>query len=173
MKMIFQTQHFEEHKISDENLIQLKPYGISLMQDPSRPLLLLKDESGQHVLPVNLSPVEAGVAIQQQEKQTGTPHRFTDLLLKSLNVKIERCVFIEIKENLQYVRLFLEGHPSHGSLKIRADEAMSLCLHLNIPFYATAKLMRKSQTMSAELEGLAQGLQINPAVMMKTHEYLI
>lgn len=175
MKVVFQAPHFEEHKISDEDLIRLEPYGLSLNLDPSRPLLLLRDETGQHTLPVFLTPIEAGVTIQQANQQVlpTTPHRVTEMLLESLNIKIEKCVFVAIKDHHQYMRLYLDGHPTQGSLKVKAEEAMSLCLHLGVPLYATKRFMNKSRMMSAELEGLSKGLQLNPAVLMKTHEYLI
>ena len=174
MKVVFQSPHFEEHKISAENLIKLEVYGISLNHDPARPLLLLKDQSQAHVLPVYLTPIEAGVTIQQSNQQMlpTTPHRVTELLLESLAIKIERCVFVELKDHHQYVRLFFEGHPNQGSIKVRADEAMSLCLHLKIPIFATVKFMNKSKIMSAELESLAQGLKICPVGLMKSHQYL-
>lgn len=174
MRLIFQSEHFEEHKISEKNLIRLFPYGITLVQVPGRPILLLKDESGMHTLPVAINPLEAGVAVQQSQTASlaTSPHNVTKVLLESLNIKIEKCVFVEIKGHHQYVRLTIDGHPTYGSLKFKADDVMSLCLHLDVPIYATKKIVKKSQTMSAELEGLAQGLQLNPAVMMRTHEYL-
>ncbi len=182
MKIVFQSEHFEEHKISDENLIRLFPYGLTLVQDPSRPTFLLKDESGQLVLPVSISPLEAGVALQQASQSIlpTTPHKVTEVLLGTLNIKIEKCVFVEIKGHHQYVRLFLEGHPTHGSIKVRADEAMSLCLQLNVPLYSTRNFINRSRRMSAELDGmsqeLSQGLQknaTNSLLLTKTHEYLI
>jgi bifunctional DNase/RNase len=174
MKLIFQSEHLEEHKISEKNLIRLYPYGITLTQIPGRPILLLKDEAGENTLPVAINQLEAGVAVQQSQNSVAvsSPHHVTKVILESLNIKIEKCVFVEIKSQHQYVRLTIDGHPKYGSLKFKADEVMSLCLHLNIPIYATQKLMKKSQTMSAELEGIAQGIELNPAVMMRTHEYL-
>ena len=174
MKLIFQSEHFEEHKISKEKLIRLFPYGITLEQVPGRPILLLKDESGQNTLPVAITQLEAGVAVQQGKNSGGFtgPHHVTKVFLESLNIKIEKCVFVEIKAHHQYVRLTIDGHPNYGSLKFKADEVMSLCLFLNVPIFATKKIMQKSQSMSAELEGLAKGLQLNPNVMIRTHEYL-
>ncbi len=175
MKIVFQSQHFEEHKISDENLIRLFPYGFSLNQDPTRPMLLLKDESEKHSLPVFLTPIEAAVSLQQSNQNSvpTTPHKVTQILLESLQIRIEKAVFVAIKDHHQYMRLFLEGHPTQGSIKVKAQEAMSLCLSLDVPIYATTKFMNKSRVMSAELDGLSEGLQLNPAVLMKTHEYLI
>ncbi len=174
MKIVFETAQFEEHKISEKDLIRLQPYGLSLNQDPSRPILILKSDKGEHTLAVGMSPIEAGVMIQQSSPAaTSSPHKVTSQLLETLNIKIEKAVFVALKDNHQYMRLYLEGHPTHGSLKVKAEEAMSLCLHMEVPFYATKKFMNKSRVMSAEIEGLSQGLMMNPAVMTKTHEYLI
>lgn len=174
MKITFQSPHFEEHKISDEDLIRLEPYGLSINMDPGRPMLILKDESGRHALPVCLTPLEAGVAVQQANLQdiSATPHRVAEMLLESLHIKIEKCVFVGLKDHHQYMRLFLEGHPSQGSLRVKAEEAMSLCLHLKVPIYATKRFMSKSRRMNAEMQGLAKGLAAHPGLMMRTHEYL-
>jgi hypothetical protein len=128
----------------------------------------------EHSLAVNLSPIETGVLIQQSAPGSlASTHRVTELLLESLKIRIEKCVFVALKDNHQYLRLYLDGHPSHGSIKVKAEEAMSLCLHLDVPIFATKKFMHKSRVMSVEMEGLSQGLMMNPAVMTKTHEYLI
>lgn len=174
MKMVFHREHFEEHKICAENLIRLYPYGLTLVQDPSRPTFLLKDDTGKYTLPVSLSPIEAGVALTQANQSIvpTTPHKVTELLLQSLNLKIEKCIFVEIKGHHQFVRLFLDGHPTHGSLKARADEALSLCLHLDVPFFASKNFLSRSQVMCAEIDGLAQDPRLSSAVLGKTHGYL-
>jgi bifunctional DNase/RNase len=175
MTTVFETVQFEEQKIVEKELIRLYPYGLSLNHDPSRPLMILRDDDSEHTLPVFLTPIEAGVAIQQSNQQLipTTPHRVTEILLESLKIKIVKCVFVAIKSNHQYMRLYLSGHPTHDSIKVKAEEAMSLCLHLNVPIYATKKFMNKSRVMSAEIEGISKGLQLNPKALMKTHEYLI
>lgn len=172
---VFSSEHFEEHRLNDDDLIQLEPYGISLTQDPTRPMFLLKAVTNEQILPVPINPLEAGVTLSQSTKTTlpTTPHKVTELLLETLNIKISRCVFVEIKGHHQYVRLYLDNHPTHGSLKARADEAMSLCLHLGTEFYATANFMRRSRVMNAEIDGLQKDLSQNANVLQRTHEYLI
>jgi hypothetical protein len=174
-EFVFLSEHFEEHKMSDDDLIKLVPYAISMTQDPTRPTLLMKDEKGEHTLPVALNPLEAGMTLSQANRSLAptTPHKVTEILLKSLDIKIERCVFVEIKGHHQYVRLFMDNHPQYGSVKVRADEAMSLCLHLNVEFFATPAFMRRSKVMSSEIAGLSQQLAANPAVLARTHEYLM
>ncbi len=174
MNLVFETVQFEEHKISEKDLIRLRPHGLSLNQDPARPILILRSDDGDHSLAVNLSPIETGVVIQQSHAGSPTtPHRVAQKLLESLEIKIEKCVFVALKGHHQYVRLHLAGHPTHGSLKLKAEEAMSLCLHLEVPIYASKKFINKSRVMAAEIEGLSQGLLLNSNLLTKTHEYLI
>ncbi len=150
----FQVDFPENVKIKTKDLMRLIPFGLSLAPDMNRPLLLLKSENGDHTLPVALNPLEAGVTLTQFNKATvpTTPHRVSEAILASLDVKIDKCVFVEIKGHFQYVRLYLKGHPNMKSMKFRADEAMSLCLHLNVGFYATLEFMNASRAMNMQAE---------------------
>ena len=82
-------------------------------------------------------------------------------------------MFVEIKGVHQYVRLYMLGHPLYTSLKFRADEVMSLCIHSKIPIYATKSYINRSKLMSAEIVGLAKALAENPLAMIKPHQYLM
>lgn len=173
MKIVFDTQEFVEHKISEENLIQLKVFGVSIHQQPDRPILILKDDRGEYSLAVGLTPIETGVLLQQSNKSSvSSPHKFTELLLQSLNIKIEKAIFESIKDHQQFVRLFLEGHPSQGSIRVKAEEAMSLCVQLDVPIFATRKYIQKSRVMAAQTENLLQGIAQSSAILPKNHEYL-
>lgn len=147
---LFNAQQDEKFNFDDDDLVELKPYGLSLNNENSRPFLILKDALGEHTLPVAVTQIEAGVTLSQsnQTQIATTPHAFLDKLLQSLDIKIDRCVFIEITGTHQYVRIFMTGHPRYQSIKVRADEAMSLCLHLKVPFYATKSFIQKSKVMS-------------------------
>jgi uncharacterized protein len=155
---IFSRPQEENVDFFHEELIELKPYGMSLADAGVRPFLIMKDTTGQYVLPVGISQIEAGVTLTQSSPVAVpvTLHRFSELLLTSLDIQIERCVFIEIKGLHQYVRVYMAGHPRYQSLKLRADEAMSLCLHLKVPFYATKSFIQRSKLMIAEVTGLAR-----------------
>jgi len=153
-QIVFTSQHEEEEVFHDRDLIQLHPYGLSFDGDPSRPFLLLKDETHEVTLPVAVNPLEAGVTLTQNnrnsEKRPLTPHKFSHWLLESLDIQIVRCVFVEIKGLFQYVRLYMVGHPKTNSVKLRADEAMSLCLLLNVPIFATRSFIGRSRVMATE-----------------------
>jgi len=174
-QVVFSAELPEAKSFAEKDLIRLKAYGLSVSSDFARPFLLLKDEDHQHTLPVAVNPLEAGVALSQANKAVAptSPHRFAEALLESLHISIEKCVFVEIKGHYQFVRLYLKNHPTQESLKMRADEAMSLCLHLDIPLYATKEYIAKSRVMNAEMDGVSADIKAHPAMITKTHPYIM
>lgn len=173
-EFIFHSQILEDES-QNQDLIKLVPFGVSVATDLSRPILILKDEKGELSLPVAINPLEAGVAISQSQKSEApvSPHRFTVQLMESLKLTLEKCVFAEIKGHHQYVRLHVLGHPHEASFKVRADEAMSLCLYQGIPLFATRDFINKSKVMSAELEGLEKALIHNRQVLDRNQPYIM
>ncbi len=172
---LFLKAQDERVDFDDKELILLKPYGLSLTNEAARPFLILKDESGEYVLPVAINQLEAGAALTQSS-HSAVPlslHTFSEKLLASLDIGIERCVFVEIKGVHQLVRIYLAKHPIYQSMKFKADEVMSLCIHLKIPIYATKSYIDKSKLMSAEIIGIAKGLNENPTALQRHHTYLM
>lgn len=148
---LFARGQDEQVGFSEDDLIELVPYGMSLNNDTTNPFLLLRDKSGQYTLPVGISQIEAGVALTQSGKNAyATPHVFTEKILKSLDITLERCLFVEINGSHQYVRLYMKNHPRYQSIKVKASDVMSICLHLSVPFFATASFIQKSKVMTIE-----------------------
>jgi uncharacterized protein len=164
---LFSKPQDERVDFDEKELIELIPYGLSLSNDASRPFLILKDKAAEFTFPVAINQLEAGVTLTQSAHSAlpVTLHRFSETLLNSLEIKLERCVFVEIKG--------VVGHPQYSSLKFRADEVMSLCIHLKIPLYATKSYINRSKLMSAEIVGLAKGLADHPLGLIKPHTYLM
>lgn len=159
----------------DKELIRFYPFGLQLSADGLNPVLLLRDEKGELTLPVLLNQLEAGVALTQANKTIApvSPHRVTEVLLESLSLKIESCYFYEVKNSQLFVRLNLSGSSSVKFIKVRADEAMSLCLHMNVPLFATRGFVNQAKVLSTEAHGVMQGLKLNPEVLMKNHKYVM
>ncbi len=158
---IFSKDEKENPTDKEESLIELEIYGISMGPDQSRPVVVLRDRNGRSYLPVPVAPVQAGVILSHTSPSV-TPtsvHRFTEVLLNSLNIKFKKCVFVEIKGHHQFVRMYMDNHPNYGSLKIRADEAISLCLYFGIKMYATKDFVQKSRVMNAEMDDLLKSVQ--------------
>lgn len=172
---LFSKPQDERVDFDDKDLILLNPYGLSLSNDASRPFLILKDVTGEFVLPVPINQLEAGVTLTQSAT-TAVPltmHKFSESLLSSLDITLERAVFVEIKGIHQFVRVYMNKHPKYQSMKFRADEVMSLCIHLKIPIYATKSYINKSKVMSAEIFETAKEIRENPSLLNRHHSYLM
>ena len=172
-QFIFAQESGEEETFHQKDLVRLFPYGLSVTTDAMRPLLLLKDEAHMYTLPVSVSAIDAGVALSQSDRMSleSSPHKFTALLMQSLGIEIKQAVFVEIKGSHQFLRLYISGHEKTNSLKLRADEAMSLCLYLDVPVFATKSFIGRSRVMNTEIESGAQKLQ-NIDVFDKGSGYL-
>lgn len=173
--ILFSKPQDENVNFIESDLVELFAYGLSLANDAGRPFMILKDKSGEMTLPVPINQIEAGVTLTQSAHSTGqiTTHKFSERLLESLDIKLERCVFVEIKGIHQYVRVYMKGHSQYQSMKFRADEVMSLCLHLKVPIFATQNFIMRSKHMSAEIVNLAQNASENAWASIKTHTYLM
>lgn len=173
--ILFSKPQDESINFDEKDLVELFPYGLSLSNDASRPFMILKDKSGDMTLPVPINQLEAGVTLTQSSHSLEpiTTHKFSEKLLESLDIKLERCVFVEIKGIHQFVRIYMKNHPQYQSLKFRADEVMSLCIHLKVSIFATKNFINRSKHMSAEIISMAQGATQNPLALIKTHNYLM
>lgn len=140
----------EEEVFHSKDLIQLYPLGISLAHDVQKPFLLFRDEKSEVTLPVALSQLEAGIYVAQGQDALASPHGFLEEILKSFNIELRQCVFVQVQPDSQMVRIYFSGHPMMNSIKLRADQIISLCLQFNVPFYASREFIQKSALIQAK-----------------------
>ena len=182
-KVMTSRRHFRHSQLKDpkpfEGLIELEAYGVNLWGDGLRPVLLLRSKNKKEgedavTLPVPLNPVEAGVTLSQSNRNNKPVaiHKTTQLLLNSLDLSITACVFEEVRNQKQYVRLHFRNHPKKDSMVLLAEDAMSLCLYLEVPLFASLEFIQKSRTLLAELEGMVEGLKVNPEMLKRNHTYI-
>ena len=148
---------------ANEKWVELFPGGIAVNSGVGRPLLILKDKSGNDVLPVWMNPVDAGVAVAELSENSGlSPHVVTRKVLEALNLACEACTFVDLVGHHQYVQLLFrpvgDSQAQPMVLRLRADEAMSFCLQAKARFFSTASYMTRCRTIQSELGHLEEGL---------------
>lgn len=166
----------EEEMFHQDDLILLLPYGISVAADLKNTFFFLKDKSLSKTLPVLVNPVEASLILAQlntaPDVQLAQPNRVLAALLQTLGVALLQCVFVQTKGNRQLVRLYFSGHPTTSSIKIYADQAMSVCMSLRVPIYATSSFINQSKVVQVQMEGLTKNLIENQKLLLKNTTYL-
>ena len=159
---------------SNTGEIELEPFGLTTGMDGARPVMLFREKGGEAVLPVWLSPLDAGIALSQHQPSTFmlSPHEVTVSALKELGVKVETCHFREIKGNQQYVELKFSGSKKLTVMKARADHAISFCMQARAKFYCTREYLEQCRQVNAEMDDGAR-LAANRSDMKRSrHHYM-
>lgn len=165
-----------EEAFHQKDLILLKPYGVSVAPDLKNTFFFLKDQSQNLTLPVMVNPVEASLILAQlnlaPDMQMAQPHRTLATMLHTLGIELLQCVFVQTKGNRQMVRLYFKGHKNASSVKVYADQAMSVCIALRVSIYATLSFINQSKVVQMQVEGLTKNLIENQKLLLKNTTYL-
>lgn len=139
-----------------QELLRLEPFGVTVGIDDQRPLMLFRVQGTERVMPVWLSPIEAGIAVSQHHHRGSaqSPHDLALRVLDDVGLEVDRCVFEEVRGHHQYVRVFFK--PQRASRKprevsCRAEQAISFCLQGGAQFFTRPECVQQSQEMNVEM----------------------
>lgn len=161
-------KNVKDHDLrSRKEWIELFPYGLAIAADASRPVMIFKDEDEQKVLPVWLSPLDAGIAVTQSggAQTDSSPHNLTWKILSPLGVKLEKCFFTELRGHHQFVNLQFSGSDKLKTLESRADEAISFCLSTECRFFCRIEFIESCRVMDANLLAAQELAQVSTTDM--------
>jgi uncharacterized protein len=135
--------------------VEMKIRG--LMMDPmtNMPIVVLKDLSGDAVLPIWVGIYEANAIALEIEKVT-TPrpmtHDLIKVLLMGLEATIKKVVVSELRDDTFYALIWLEREGSLISIDSRPSDALALALRHDCPIYVEEKVLQSSQKSSSVSE---------------------
>lgn len=128
--------------------IEMKIRG--LMMDPmsNMPIVVLKDLSGDSVLPIWVGIYEANAIALEIEKVT-TPrpmtHDLIKVLLMGLEASIKKVVVSELKDDTFYALIWLERNGNLISVDSRPSDALALALRHDCPIYVEERVLKTSK----------------------------
>ena len=126
-----------------------------LMLDPvtQMPIVILKDVSGDSVLPIWVGPFEAN-AIALEIEKVSTPRPMTHDLIKNvltgLEAQVHKVVVTELREDTFYAVIWLERSGEIVSIDSRPSDALALALRVDCPIFVD-ELVLKSSKLAASL----------------------
>ena len=128
--------------------IEMKIRG--LMVDPvtNTPIVILRDSSGDAILPIWVGVYEANAIALEIEKVT-TPRPMTHDLIKNLltgvQATVQRVVVSELKDETFYAVIWLEKDGEVVSVDSRPSDALALALRLDCPIYVEEQVLKTSK----------------------------
>ena len=147
--------------------VEMKIKGLMIDPVSNMPIIILKNEGGDAVLPIWVGIFEAN-AIAMQLESVVSPRPMTHDLLKNviegLHATISRVVITELKDNTFFANIDLERNGDRLSIDSRPSDAMALALRAGAPIYVERSVLEKSASPeagadSAETERLRRWLE--------------
>ncbi|MBV6431936.1 MAG: hypothetical protein IANPNBLG_02069 [Bryobacteraceae bacterium] len=128
--------------------VEMKIRG--LMMDPvtNMPIVILKDNNGNTILPIWVGIYEAN-AIALEIEKVSTPRPMTHDLIKTLLLGLEtavhKVVVNELKDDTFYALIWLEKDGELITVDSRPSDALALALRLDCPIYVDESVLKSSK----------------------------
>ena len=129
--------------------VEMKIRG--LMMDPvtQTPIVILKDLSGNSILPIWVGMYEANaIALEIEKVSTPRPmtHDLIKILLMGLDTGIKKVVVSELRDDTFYAIIWLEKDGELISVDSRPSDALALALRLDCPIYVDDQVLMTSKS---------------------------
>ena len=128
-----------------------------LMVDPltNMPIVILRDQDGQRVLPIWVGIFEANAIALQIENVT-TPRPMTHDLLRNvihdLKADIQKIVVSDLKDNTFYALIYLTVNGEAMAIDARPSDAIALALRTRAPIFVEETVIDNAKTVDTSSE---------------------
>ena len=128
--------------------VEMKIRG--LMMDPvtNMPIVVLKDSSGESVLPIWVGIYEANaIALEIEKVSTPRPmtHDLIKTLLMGLEISMKKVVVSELRDETFYAVIWLERNGKAITVDSRPSDALALALRHDCPIYVDDRVLQSSR----------------------------
>ena len=123
-----------------------------LIVDPitNMPIIILRDEEGQRVLPIWVGIFEAN-AIALQIENIATPRPMTHDLLRNviqdLRAAVDRIVVCDLKENTFYALIYVTMGGETVAIDARPSDAIALALRTRAPIFVEETVIENARSI--------------------------
>jgi len=122
----------------------------TLMMDPvtQMPIVILRDMSGETILPIWVGPYEANaIALEIEKVSTARPmtHDLIKTLLSGLDTRVQKVVVNELKDETFYALIWLEKDGQTISVDSRPSDALAIALRTDCPIYVEDSVLKNSK----------------------------
>lgn len=123
------------------NLIEVQVERLALGESTGEaPIVLLREKSGGRVLPIVIGFVEAQsilIALEKVVPPRPLTHDLIKNIVDTLNLKVDRVVINDLKNNTFYARIILkrEGESVIYSIDARPSDSIAVALRCGAPIF--------------------------------------
>lgn len=128
-----------------------------LMVDPitNTPIVILRDDGGQRVLPIWVGIYEANAIALQIENVTSQRPMTHDLLrnvIIDLKASVERIVVCDVQDTTYYALIYLNRNGETVAIDARPSDAIALALRTRAPIFVEETVIEHAKTVDFSAE---------------------
>ncbi len=147
--------------------VEMKIKGLMIDPVSNMPIIILKDATGDAVLPIWVGIFEANAIAVRLEKIVSPRPMTHDLLrnvIEELRAQIHRIVITDLKDNTFFASIQLTCEGRDLTIDARPSDAMALALRADAPIFVEQSVLDKSSSAdgsgdSEETERLRKWLE--------------
>jgi len=132
--------------------VEMKIRGLILDPVTNMPIVILKDNGGDTVLPIWVGIYEANAIALEIEKVT-TPRPITHDLIKNvltgLDTQVHKVVVTELREDTFFAVIWLERNGQVISVDSRPSDALALALRVDCPIFVEDDVLKSSKLVNS------------------------
>lgn len=140
----------------DRDMQKVTVKGLTLDPMTNVPIVILKADDGNRLLPIWIGVFEANAIALEMEKIV-TPRPMTHDLIRNLvrlvDAEVVRAVVDNLRDNTFYATLHLRFSGKELHLDARPSDAIAIALRAGVPIYVTGDVMARAQSIEVD-EGL-------------------
>jgi bifunctional DNase/RNase len=132
--------------------VEMKIRGLMMDPDSKMPIVILKDVSGNTILPIWVGNYEAHAIALEIEKvapQRPMTHDLIRTVLTGLRTGVRKVVVTELREDVYYAVIWLEREGKLISIDSRPSDALAIALRLDCPIYVDDSVLKTSRMAAA------------------------
>jgi len=138
------------------DLVEVKVAGLALDEKSKAPIVVLKDDSGEKVLPIVIGVLEASAiaaALEKIDFPRPMTHDLAVSIMKSLGAQLDRVEITDLINDTFYALLFMKTEKGEVSVDARPSDSIALALRAGAAIYVHPKVFEKTATKPA-VEGV-------------------
>lgn len=130
----------------------------TLMMDPvtQMPIVVLRDATGNTILPIWVGVYEANaIALEIEKINTPRPmtHDLIKILLHGMDARVDRIVVSDLKDDTFFAVIWLEKDGQLISVDSRPSDALAIALRTDSPIFVDESVLKSSRMSSGQEKG--------------------
>jgi uncharacterized protein len=138
-------------------LIEMTIKGLMIDPITNMPIVILRDDEGQRILPIWVGVFEANaIALQLENVETPRPmtHDLLKNVLSELHAGVERVVVNDLRENTFYALIYVRVGDSPLTIDARPSDAIALALRTRSPIYVEDHVIDSARSVETSKESM-------------------